>query len=905
MRSDRGARTLGVWLAVLAAVGLPPLAAQEEEEGPATEEGRPTFANLTMSLDAHGDGKLTLELYGREVPADLLPRLRQTLPCQLGPAKKENGLTAVSGRCPGLLRRKGGVFRGRLGLGSALSLPRETAAFRFSSAVDLPRTPATRCDGWQRLPWSETHVHCVPGGAFGTPRASVESPVEVTYGYRAVDVLWRLAVLAALAGAPLALMLRRRRPVLLAPDEEARRTAWFAYWRAFRAIHQTGWLLWIAAFFALRIDDWLTFALSAGTPRVAAEIALLTGPPTVVFLLSHALSHPVLVRVHELAITRREALLEAVGYLCIGFLPLPLTVLGCLAVHDRFRVVVWYFGAALLIVFVGRRLLIHTTGQLPHALSIGELRDRIFALADKVRVKLQGVYILPASRRRMANAFATSGNTVILTDYLLHNLTKREAVAVAAHEVAHLRYRHPLLQVVALLVIVYFGRSIAGILALFLTWPFLLAGGNRGALTTALSQVTDSVSFMPLVLLLGLLPLQALSRRHERSADAYAGALTGDPEAMISALGKLSRLSLLPLRWSQIQEALSTHPSMERRGEALALRFGIPFQRMHQLLAGEAAPAATAETDLGDATGYALPASVLDPERVFTTRFKVRSSLRMGWSAILTTLGLSLAAAVWMKRTGGLSWGGFGAAVLGILLVRLVLENFLAPAGYAELRRRLAARLERDGTPEGREAAADGVFVGFAPDARPRNYEGHSVWDIGFVLLGLDALVYIGDQARFRLRREQITGVRRDRGNPSWLAVPVVCIDWRAEDGAQHTVRLRPVARTLLGCRALTARFARTLTAWHRTGEGSNPLPATAAELPMPFTAAVTGQSPRANLRLLPLLKVVWLETLILATAALLLEQIAILFPALLLAVTVLIIQLVPSLLYREPAAKP
>src|SRR6185295_17656777 len=77
------------------------------------------------------------------------------------------------------------------------------------------------------------------------------------------------------------------------------------------------------------------------------------------------------------------------------------------------------------------------------AVSVGRLRDRIVELAEKAGVKIGQIYLLPTGKGQMANAFAASGNNLLLTDCLIKGLTEREMDAVIAHELTHLKHRHP------------------------------------------------------------------------------------------------------------------------------------------------------------------------------------------------------------------------------------------------------------------------------------------------------------------------------------------------------------------------------------------------------------------------------------------------------------------------------
>jgi STE24 endopeptidase len=63
--------------------------------------------------------------------------------------------------------------------------------------------------------------------------------------------------------------------------------------------------------------------------------------------------------------------------------------------------------------------------------------------------------------------------------------------------------------------------------------------------------------------------LHALSRRHERRADAFALALTGQPASFISALRRLSTQNLAESHPSRLARWLFySHPPFEERIEA-------------------------------------------------------------------------------------------------------------------------------------------------------------------------------------------------------------------------------------------------------------------------------------------------------------------------------------------------
>ncbi|MDX1387132.1 MAG: M48 family metallopeptidase, partial [bacterium] len=76
----------------------------------------------------------------------------------------------------------------------------------------------------------------------------------------------------------------------------------------------------------------------------------------------------------------------------------------------------------------------------------GELKEKIYRLADKVRFKMAGVFTIDGSRRSShSNAFfAGMGKTrrIVLFDTLVENLSTAEIIAVLAHEMGHNVKKH-------------------------------------------------------------------------------------------------------------------------------------------------------------------------------------------------------------------------------------------------------------------------------------------------------------------------------------------------------------------------------------------------------------------------------------------------------------------------------
>ncbi len=211
--------------------------------------------------------------------------------------------------------------------------------------------------------------------------------------------------------------------------------------------------------------------------------------------------------------------------------------------------------------------------------------DRLCALADmpKPRVGIADSHI--------PNAFATGRSpdraVVVVTTGILGTLDSEELEGVLAHELSHVAHRDVLVMTVA---------SSAGILAGMLTQgaqygAIFGGGGRRGGdnnnngvpvwlLVLVVSMLVYAVSFVL---------LKVLSRYREMSADRAGAYLTMKPQALASALTKITgEMNAIPqkdLRASQAMNAFfiapairgvsmksltSTHPSLEQRLEQLA-----------------------------------------------------------------------------------------------------------------------------------------------------------------------------------------------------------------------------------------------------------------------------------------------------------------------------------------------
>ncbi len=436
-------------------------------------------------------------------------------------------------------------------------------------------------------------------------------------------------------------------------------------------------------------------------------------------------------------------------------------------------------------------------GLSPEAVTAGPLRERVFALAERAGVSVAQLLVLAARDARLMNAFALQGRRVLITDTLLEQLSRREVDSVIAHELAHLRFRHPQLLFASLVV------TVAVVFPLSLplgTWSFALTG------------------------VVGWLVLLMLSRSLEWVADRQAVAWTGDAEALITAIARISRSNDIPLDWGPWTGLVLSHPPARARALALARSGTVSAERAEHLLVSPPEDPDRWPCDLDSATPIAGSA------------VRMRAQLATAWGS---WAGAALAATlvVQLARLSPTSWPAavlLPAGVAAAWLVMLVTFDQLAVGSYRAWRRSLATRLAADDS---------AWYVGLSPGSQPRLYEGFSDWDVGFLSVDSRGLRYQGERACFTLRREHVGSIELVPGLPGWIAAPRVAIGWRGKEGAEHVFTLRAGdARAVHELKAANTALANEL---RRALEapGSCLIAMPPAGLP-PEPAQVTGQDP-------------------------------------------------------------
>lgn len=196
----------------------------------------------------------------------------------------------------------------------------------------------------------------------------------------------------------------------------------------------------------------------------------------------------------------------------------------------------------------------------------GELKDRLFALADQIGTHVKGVYVWRLGEKSTkANAAVTGwGRTrrIIISDTLIESNTPEEIEVVMAHELGH-HVRNDVWKMMFVQAVLMFVSFFVIDLAL-VAWTDSL--GLRG--------ISD-IAGLPLVLIVGVgvslvaLPIaNYLSRRAESAADLYALNLTGMRDQFISAMNKLGDQNMSQKKPNALVEFIfHSHPSIQHRIE--------------------------------------------------------------------------------------------------------------------------------------------------------------------------------------------------------------------------------------------------------------------------------------------------------------------------------------------------
>lgn len=198
-------------------------------------------------------------------------------------------------------------------------------------------------------------------------------------------------------------------------------------------------------------------------------------------------------------------------------------------------------------------------------------------LAQRAQLPMPRVYVIDEDA---PNAFATGRNpehaAVAATTGIMRVLSERELRGVMAHELTHVRHRDILISTIS--------ATMAGAISMLASFAMFF-GGRSGE---GRSNPIAGLLVMLLAPLAASLIQMAISRAREFEADRGGAEISGDPQALASALQKIERYAqgvpmetaerhpetaqmmiMNPLSGGGLRGLFSTHPSTEERVERL------------------------------------------------------------------------------------------------------------------------------------------------------------------------------------------------------------------------------------------------------------------------------------------------------------------------------------------------
>ena len=200
-------------------------------------------------------------------------------------------------------------------------------------------------------------------------------------------------------------------------------------------------------------------------------------------------------------------------------------------------------------------------------------------LASRAGLPMPRVYLMDNPQ---PNAFATGRNpqhaAVAVTTGLLSMLGRDEVAGVIAHELAHIKNHDTLTMTIT--------ATIAGAISMLAQFGLFFGGGHRD--NNNGMGIIGTIAMVILAPIAAMLVQMAISRTREYSADDLGARIAGRPDALASALVKISNAAhqienptaerspatahlfiVNPLTGQRMDNLFSTHPATENRIAAL------------------------------------------------------------------------------------------------------------------------------------------------------------------------------------------------------------------------------------------------------------------------------------------------------------------------------------------------
>lgn len=203
------------------------------------------------------------------------------------------------------------------------------------------------------------------------------------------------------------------------------------------------------------------------------------------------------------------------------------------------------------------------------------LYNMVAELAQRAQLPMPRVYIIDEAQ---PNAFATGRNpenaAVAATTGIIQLLSARELRGVMAHELAHVKNRDILISTIS--------ATVAGAISALAQFGMFFGGGRDSEGRPANPVLGIVVAILAPIA--AMLIQMAISRTREFGADREGAVISGDPEALASALAKIDAYArgipmptaeahpetgqmmiMNPLSGGGLRGLFSTHPATEER----------------------------------------------------------------------------------------------------------------------------------------------------------------------------------------------------------------------------------------------------------------------------------------------------------------------------------------------------
>jgi STE24 endopeptidase len=339
---------------------------------------------------------------------------------------------------------------------------------------------------------------------------------------------------------------------------------------------------------ALVLFAW--FLLGGAIPRASSSSAPAGNSPELLFLAAFIVYfggmtatrravRPAMARVRDIdqKVGNRGRQL-AVGLLSFAVVAIGFGALIVLAPSHGDGRAIWIASGYVLLLFTVNGLL---APLWPTALGARQLppitHRRLMALSKRLNGRVRDVRAYPSRAQRSANAMQVGIlpglRYILVSDYLLDNMTADEVDAVVAHEIGHAKGNHIAIKLV--------GTAVVWAALMGVTGGFANGADHAGGLLAAA---------FPLEFLIALFAVRGLiGIRLERNADDTA-ARSVDPVHLATALERLGELNHSRMHTSAIWNVLTQHPGLSARIERLEVEDRTPVSLVGGPTVGDGRP---------------------------------------------------------------------------------------------------------------------------------------------------------------------------------------------------------------------------------------------------------------------------------------------------------------------------